>query len=328
MHTLDVNETVRDAQFLNCDNAHLAAVLQFYGARDPSAPMGEQWYFELRMDTLVPVTARVPVLEAIARHSGVVLTRTQIPAERYHETLAAFIRDGHPVIIYGDSIDMPWLPYFGNESSPHPTLVDGIADDWSQVRVVEAYTNTTPDGPVIPGPAFVSRVDFDTLVAALPPERRGEVIVFDGRQDPDPVPPADTLRANAHAISVHVGELDELRTFAERGRAAAADLSAMASFDLGCWEVTRARSCHERWLGRLSAADPGLVPATLVEQFATDIADPWRRVSQFAFIAAQRLRRGAAVPTVSFELISDHLADAELRFAGALLRRLDRSAER
>jgi hypothetical protein len=92
----------------------------------------------------------------------------------------------------------------------------------------------------------------------------------------------------------------------------------MARFDLGCWEMTRARSCHAAWLARLSAQSPALITPELAERFAGEVAGPWKRVSQFAFLAHQRLLRGSVPPPTCFEMI-EQVSMAEIGFATALL---------
>lgn len=319
---LGVAETVPDAPHLNCDNAHLAALQQFYDAPSPSAPMGSQWSFELQDDSLVPVTLRQPVLEAIADHSGLVFRREQLPEGSYHDLLAASLREGRPLIVYGDSLHMPWLPYYGHESAPHPVVLDGVAEDGSVFHVVEAYTNTTPNGPVVPGPAVVERADFDKLVSALEDDRRGEVIWLVDRRRPTPPPPLESMRANAESVLRTVEGEGQLAELGRRGRDAQTDVTALAEFDLGCWEMTRARSCHAVWLDRLARSSPEALPLGLAERFAVQIAEPWRRVSQFAFLAHQRALRGSRVPTTSFDLLEGDLPAAEVAFANALLEHL------
>lgn len=286
--------------------------------------MGAQWHFGLREDSLVPVTVCAPILHIIARYTGLVLRRYQIPLDSYYDEITESILAGDPVIVYGDSILMPWLPYFGYESAPHPTIVDGISDDGSEVHIVEAYTNKTPNGAVVPRRTTVSRREFDLLLKALPPEQRGEVIAYQGRCEPDPVDPKETLRANAEAILQSGVGRGEFCEFAARGRAASRDAEAMARFDLGCWEMTRARSCHAVWLARLAAASPELISPALAERFAAEVAEPWKRVSQFAFLAHQRVLRGSPPPPTSFEMLERQIPEAETQFATALLDHLEK----
>jgi hypothetical protein len=94
-----VAATVVDAPWLNCDNAHLAALSQFYGAARPSDAMGLQWAFELRSTDQVPATLRVPVLESIARETGLVFSRRRIALPAYYDELAVLLAAGTPVII-------------------------------------------------------------------------------------------------------------------------------------------------------------------------------------------------------------------------------------
>jgi hypothetical protein len=316
-----VAETVPDAPWLNCDNAHLAALLQFYGAADPSGPMGQQWGFALRSTAEVPVTLGLPVLTAIERETGLVFDRRQVPMAEYHETVEATTAAGTPMIIYGDAFHMPWLPYFGNDSSAHPTILAGVSAG-EKFHIVEAYTNSTPWGRVVPGPATVTRAEFDTLVEALHPAQRGEVISLSARRAADPRPLREILRANADGVLARVRDAGDMAAFAGWARGHAGDATAMALYDLGCWEVTRARSCHASWLRRVAGAVPGALPEGFADRFAAEVDLPWRRVSQFAFVNAQRVARGARPATASMELV-EQLAVAEVALAGELARHLD-----
>ncbi|GGS49207.1 hypothetical protein F2B00_09755 [Streptomyces parvus] len=318
---IPVVETVTDAPWLNCDNAHLAALQQFYGVSEPSAAMGLQWSFELRTTDEVPVTLRVPVLDSIARETGLVFERRQLPLPGYYDDVAALVAEGTPLIVYGDAFHMPWLPYFGNDSSAHPTILAGVTDD--AFHIVETYTNSTPWGRVVPGPARVPRPEFEKLVAALGPGQRGEVLFLVSRVPANPTDPADALRANAEAVLRQVGERGDMATYAQWARDNATDPEAMGRYDLGCWEVTRARSCHSVWLGRLAGTRPDLLPADLAQRFHEEIDLPWRRASQFAFVNSQRVAKGAKPSTASFDLVAGRLADAETAFARDLLTHLD-----
>ncbi|MEV4556230.1 hypothetical protein AB0K51_04435 [Kitasatospora sp. NPDC049285] len=318
--------TVTDAPWLNCDNAHLAALQQFYGVADPSAAVGLQWAFELRSVDEVPVTLRVPVLESIARESGLVFERRRIPLPGYYDQLADTLAGGTPVIVYGDAFHMPWLPYFGNDSSAHPTILVGLDD--TQCRIVEAYQNSTPWGRVVPGPATVTRAEYEKLVEALGPEQRGETIALAARREAEPTDPAAALRANAEGILATVGDRGDLAAYTAWARAEAGDPVATARYDLGCWEVTRARSCHAVWLRRLSDRRPDLVPDDIARRFHEEIDLGWRRASQFAFVNAQRVAKGARPSTASVDLLDGHLAAAETDFAETLLAHLDRTGGR
>lgn len=316
---LGVSGTLPDAPFLNCDNAHLAALQQFYGAASPADPMGSQWYFRLRTPDQVPETLRVPVLDAIAAMTGLVFERGQLPMPEYYDRVREMVAGGTPLIFYGDAYHMPWLPYFGNDSSAHPTVLHGVTGG-ELFHVVEAYTNSTPWGRVVPGPATVTREEFRTLVEALGPEQIGEVIWLRTRREPAPPDPVDVLRSNAEAIEDRIGHHGDLAGWAQWGRDNADGPETAALFDLGCWEVNRARSCHAAWLRRLAASSPRLLPPEMAERFAAEIAAPWQRVSQFAYVNAQRVRKGSRPSTASCDLI-DGLTSAETSFAHRLLAR-------
>jgi hypothetical protein len=315
---LGVAAEVPDAPWLNCDNAHIAALVQHFGWDAASEPMGCQWYFSFSPSVPVPTLTRIPVLDAVAQLTGQVYRRHQVPIERYADEMAEMLASGRPFIAYGDSYHMPWLPYFGWEASPHPFIIEGVEADGT-VLIVEAYTNSTPKGKVIPGPARVTADDFGTLLRALPPDRAGEVITLESRREPAELDVIATLEANARAIVQSVRDGRELTAFAAQGRASVTDVAEMARFDLSCWEVMRARCCHSAWLARLAGRRPEIMPASLAREFETTIAESWRRASQFAFIGSQRLKRGSPVPSASFDLIEGALTDAETAFGEKLL---------
>lgn len=316
--TTSVSPVVEDAPYLNCDNAHLTALLQFYGVTDPSGPVACQWAVALDpARPLVPATLRAPVLEAIAAETGLVFRREQIPLDRYWPWADAVLAEGTPFIAYGESSLMPWLPYFGNEVGAHPVIVEGREGD--DFVVVEAYTNVTPWGPVVPGRYRVPVEEMRSLVHELDPRQRGEVIVLDGRTTPAPRSVTEHLRDNAASILATVRDESALAVFAERGRASVGDVAAMQQFDLGCWELARARGAHAVWLRRLVDREPTALPVGIVERFEQQIAAAWRKASQFAFVASQRAQREVFQVPASCDLIEVQIATAEAELAAEML---------
>lgn len=314
---IGVNNAIEDAPTLNCDHASLTALLQFYGLPDPSTPIGSQWHFRLKRPHQLPGTMRVPVLRSIARETGFGFTQRQLEFPRFYDDVLNLVRRGVPVIVYGNQFNMPWVPYFQNEPASHPFIIDGI-DGTDQVHVLEAYLNNSDWGPCNPSEQWISRALLSKAVETLDGPLRGRIMHFRKRVEADPVELATQLTDNAAAIEEALDQRDEFRRFSRRGRRQATDVESMKVFDLACWEMTRSRACHLRWLRR-NVGRPGALHADAVERFATEIADPWQRVSQFAHIGFKRVEMGARPPAVSFDLIANDLAEAELAFAREIL---------
>lgn len=313
--TLGVSEIIDDAPNLNCDNANVSALAQFYGVAEPSAPVGCQWHFSLPRPGRLPAILRTPTLRAFADRTGLVFRRAR-PGRDYYDRVRGLVRDGVPVMVYGNQYNMKWVPYYRNEVASHPFIVDGL--DTGGYHVLEAYQNTSDWGECSPSELWITDAELAYAVETLDGPLRGVVIHLAGRRDPVEIDPVDDIRRNAAMILRRIGEQDGLAEFSRRFRLQATDTQAMKLYDLSCWELTRARSCHLRWLRLRSAADDR-IPRELVDRFEAELVTPWRRALQFAHLGFKRVEAGAAPPMVSFDLVERDIAAAEVSLAKEML---------
>lgn len=306
---IGVSHEIEDSPTLNCDHANLSALMQFYGEPVPTTAFGCQWHFGLRGPDELPDTLRVPTLEAIRRQTGFVFADRILADDDFVDTVVGLVEGGVPVMVYGNQFHMHWVPYYQHEVASHPFIVDGL-DGPDRFHVLEAYRNTSDWGDCLPVELWIDRDTLVTAVSTLEGPLHDRVLYLSGRVDPVDVDLLDHVVANAEGLAARVGEAGELAAFAERARASARDLPAVKLFDLACWEVIRARSCHLRWLERVAAVDDRL-PQALVERFTTEVVTPWQRVSQFAHIGFKRVEAGSRPPQVSFDMI-EQLAGVEV----------------
>jgi hypothetical protein len=317
--TLRVSEIIDDAPNLNCDNANVSALAQHYGIKEPSSPVGCQWHFSMPKPGKLPTILRTPTLRAFAARTGLVFRRARPEPATYYDRVQDLVRGGVPVMVYGNQYNMKWVPYYRNEVASHPFIVDGL--DPGRYHVLEAYQNTSDWGECSPSELWISEAELADAVETLDGPLRGIMIYLSGRREPDEVDPVDDIRLNATGILRRVGEQGGLARFSRRFRRQATNVEAMKLYDLSCWELTRSRSCHLRWL-RLRSAVDSRIPVDLVDRFEAELVAPWRRALQFAHLGFKRVEAGARPPMVSFDLIEKDIAAAEVSLAREMLARM------
>src|SRR5947209_11313074 len=124
--TLRVSEIIDDAPNLNCDNANVSALAQYYGVKEPSSPVGCQWHYALAKPGRLPDILRTSTLRAFAKRTGLVFRRTVLGFDGYYDEVQRLVRNGVPVMVYGNQYNMKWVPYYRNEVASHPFIVDGL----------------------------------------------------------------------------------------------------------------------------------------------------------------------------------------------------------
>jgi len=245
---LDINENVEEALCLNCDNVHLVALLNFFGVGDAFAAIAAQWFFGWLVDpstpVRVPTTSRVPILAAIAQETGVHFERLRLCHDDFYRSLHKSLDRGAPAIVYGDSYSMEWLPFYRNEHGAHPVIVAGWDAAEGIYHVVEAYRNRTPYGACHPSRVQVTSHDFDQMIRELSLDN-ADIIIPRTRERVRPTDLREVLRANAEAILQNIAKRGELRAYVNEARTFAGDLAAAQRFDLGCWEIARARIARD-----------------------------------------------------------------------------------
>ncbi len=316
--TLRVSEIIDDAVNLNCDNANVSALAQYYGVKEPSSPVGCQWHFSLPRPGQLPPILRTPTLRAFATRTGLVFRRSRPSFESYYRRVRSLVRGGVPVMVYGNQFNMKWVPYYRNDAASHPFIVDGL--DSGRFHVLEAYWNNTDWGECSPRELWITDDEMADAVETLDGPLRGIMIYLLGRREPVAADPISDIRANAVDILRNVGERDGLGAFSRRFRRQSTDRQAMKLYDLSCWDLARARSCHLRWL-RLRSTVDDRIPADLVDRFEAEVVLPWRRALQFAHLGFKRVQAGSPPPLVSFDLLERDIAAAEVSLARQLLDR-------
>src|ERR1700690_28101 len=231
--TLGVSEIIDDAANLNCDNANVSALAQYYGVKEPSSPVGCQWHFSLPRAGHLPPILRTPTLRAFAERGGLVFRRSRPGFERYYDRLRSLVRGGVPVMVYGNQFNMKWVPYYRNDVASHPFIIDGIGP--GRFHALEAYWNNTDWGECSPSSLWITDEELAEATETLEGPLRGIMIYLRGRREPAEADPGSDIRANAAGILRSVGERDGLGTFSRRFRRQSADWAAMKLYDLSCW---------------------------------------------------------------------------------------------
>jgi hypothetical protein len=314
--TLGVSEIIDDAANLNCDNANVSALAQYYGVKEPSSPVGCQWHFSLPRAGHLPPILRTPTLRAFAERGGLIFRRSRPGFERYYDRLRSLVRGGVPVMVYGNQFNMKWVPYYRNDVASHPFIIDGIGP--GRFHALEAYWNNTDWGECSPSSLWITDEELAEATETLEGPLRGIMIYLRGRREPAEADPGSDIRANAAGILRSVGERDGLGRFSRRFRRQSADWAAMKLYDLSCWDYTRSRSCHLRWLRLQSAVNDRISPG-LVDRFEAEVVLPWRRALQFAHLGFKRVQAGSPPPMVSFDLVEKNIAAAEVSLARQML---------
>jgi hypothetical protein len=267
----------------------------------------------------LPSVVRIPTLRAFAARTGLVFRRSRLGFDGYYDRLHRLVRDGVPVMVYGNQFNMKWVPYYRNDPASHPFIVDGLGP--GRVHALEAYWNNTDWGECSPTELWITDEELADAVETLEGPLRGIMIYLSGRREQLAADPVSDIRANAADILRGVGERGGLAAFSRRFRRQSADWPAMKLYDLSCWDLTRLRSCHLRWL-RLQSAVNDDIPADLVDRFEAEVVVPWRRALQFAHLGVKRVQAGARPPMVSFDLIENDIAAAEVSLAREMLDRV------
>jgi hypothetical protein len=221
-------------------------------------------------------------------------------------------------MVYGNQYNMKWVPYYRHEIASHPFIVDGLGQ--GVYHVLEAYQNTSDWGECSPTELWITDNELAEAVETLEGPLNGIMIYLSERREPVEADPVDDIRVNSAGILREVGEQDGLGALSRRFRQESTDLQAMKLFDLSCWELTRSRSCHLRWLRLQSAADSRICD-DLPDRFEAEVVTPWRRALQFAHLGFKRVEAGARPPMVSFDLIEKDITTAEVSLAQEMLDR-------
>lgn len=295
-----------DAPVLDCYENNLQVLARQAGAADVSTPFARDWAFRPEDGDTPPRFARQPIEERLREDTGLILTWHGVPPEVPPiEACARLLVGGRPVLAVADAYHMDWLPYAGNTHMTHSFIVNGVDAARGQASIVDAYHNDTAWGPARPAITTLSRAALAGLLGG------GARL---GTLEPGPPgPPLNvqaTLSANSREITRAMAGGDFQRYVADR-RDRADQPGAIASVALACWLGERSRTRYARWLGQVAEALALPPLADLAVWFTDDVAANWRRASELAYLAQQRVQRGRRAPGAVFDTLAGPVADAE-----------------
>jgi hypothetical protein len=313
-----------DSAYLDCLNDNLAVLLRYLGVADVRTPFACQWHFEV--DPARPLDSlsleRTPITTVIRAQTGCAIERVRFEAGDLLAQCAPFIARDEPALVFGDAYAMPWLPYFERAHMEHSFIVDSIAADRQSLHLVDAYENRTEWGAATPTETTIARDVFERAVRELDALNAGYFWIVRRVDQPDALDLPALLRDNAEQIGIQLGERQRLAQFCAWYAERITDLEAMKQFTLDCWLIARTRAYHQLWLADLERTHPKILPPDFAALFGQDVAAPWQRVSEFAYILSRRLSQGRRPPDTCFQMIRDVVQPNELRVADALARSL------
>lgn len=308
-----------DSALLDCIDDNLAVLLGHTGVEDVRTPFACQWHFAFDPEGARPLRlARTPVEELIARHSGARIVTGTLDARPLAETCAAHAAAGTPLLLFGDAFLMPWLPYFAREHMEHSFIVDGASDDGLFVHVVDAYANRTAWGEAAPVQTELHVLGLERMVRDLESAHAGTWRTVERAEVESPWDVPALLRENAAAILRTVGEERQVERFSRHYAERAGDAEALGPFVLACWLAARARALHGLWLADVARERPHLLSEEIARRYAEEVAAPWQRASEFAYVMLRRVSQGKAAPDVCFRILEQTVAPGEVRCAQAL----------
>jgi hypothetical protein len=298
-----------DSAYLDCINDNIAVLLDFYGVGDVRTPFACHWRFDFADGAPddQPALESLPVPELVER-----LTGWRLASLAGGEAPWSPVLDGTPVLAFGDSFEMSWLPYVGRRHIVHSFIIDGVDRDRGIVRVADAYENRTEWGEVSPQTLELPFDELERVLAAEVRWRGSTLHVLERVPSSTPVDPDRVLQEGAEQMRGAAAPGGAIDVFTDHYEASRDDLEAARHFTLACWSATRARALLALWLGERAASRPSLEP--LAEELAT-IGAAWKRVSEFAYIAERRASLGREAPRAAFELLRTQVRPSELAAA-------------
>ncbi len=316
--------TDSDSAYLDCLNDNLAVLLDHLGAPDTRTPFACQWYFDFDPADADhgPILANLSVEDLIREQTGCTLHKYQFERGRAVEQCSTFVKDGQPVLVFGDAYLMPWLPYFGREHMEHSFIVDGISADHKLLHIVDAYTNRTEWGMAAPTETCLPALGLEPITQDFDSPHRGSFWIMQQTATATPADVGALLKRNAEQMRVQARSDGPLALFCQHYAQAITDVPAVKAFTLACWLVARARAYHQLWLSDIARAQPDLLDQRFVDLFAQDVVQPWQRVSEFAYILFRRVSQGRKPPDTCFQMLAETVRPQEERSAILLAEQL------
>ncbi|HEY0604757.1 MAG TPA: hypothetical protein VGD58_17700 [Herpetosiphonaceae bacterium] len=316
--------TDTDSAYLDCLNDNLAVLLDHLGVRDTRTPFACQWYFDFDPAAAAhgPILESLSVEELIREQTGCTLQKCEFERGHAVEQCSAFVERGQPVLVFGDAFLMPWLPYFGREHMDHSFIVDGISADHKLLHLVDAYTNRTEWGMAAPTETCLPALALEPITQDLDSPHCGSFWLMQQTAEAAPADVGALLRRNAEQMRVQARPGGPLTAFCRHYAQAITDAPAVKDFTLACWLVARARAYHQLWLSDVARAQPDLLDPGFVDLFKRDVAQPWQRVSEFAYILFRRVSQGRTPPETCFQMLAQTVRPQEEQAAILLAEQL------
>jgi|SRR5437588_7075836 len=298
-----------DSAHLDCINDNIAVLLDFHGVGDVRTPFACHWRFDFPggAPDEQPALESMPVPELVER-----LTGWRLAPLSDGEAAWSLVVDGTPVLAFGDSFEMSWLPYVGRRHIVHSFIVDGVDRDAGIVRVADAYQNRTEWGEVSPQTLELPLEELERILAAEVRWRGSSLHVLERVPSSRPIDPDGLLYEGAAQMRVAAAPGGAIDVFADHYEARRDDLEAARRFTLACWSAARARTLLALWLADRAPSRPSL--ETLADGFA-EVGATWKRVPEFAYVAERRVALGREAPRTAFDLLRTKVRPAELAAA-------------
>ena len=311
-----------DSEFLDCLSDNLAVLLDHQDIADIRTPFAYQWYFDFdsARDAGMPKLERVSITESIYQQTGCVTRHAQFEPGQYLEACLPHLRDNRPVLIFGDSYFMPWLPYFGRQHMEHSFIVDGISDDQKLLHLVDAYQIRTEWGNAAPTDTYLPTMALARIIEELDTAYARSYLILESERQAEEVDLAALLKQNASQIADLVGDKEMVLQFSRHFRARMTDAAAMKDFSLACWLVARARKLHGLWLSDTAKGHPDLLNPAFVEQYELNVSAPWQKVAEFSYLLSRRVSQGRTAPDTCFQMLEETIHPNEIQTAKALAR--------
>ena len=310
-----------DSAHMDCVEDNLALLLLHLGQRDVRTPFACQWHFFFDEAQSLPVLSRDSLQRRIEEQTGCRVCQKELDIARSSDVLSAFLENGQPILVFGDAFFVPWLPYFGQDHHEHSFIIDGMSEDKQFVHIVDAYENTTAWGKALPVACELPTAAL-SVIFNLESEHAKTILWLEPTGEAPGLNTRNMLLENVrHIITSH--QQGQLPHFAHYYRSLMPDVESAQKLEIALWLISRARALHGLWLRDIASQHPVLLPDSYADCYEQQIALPWKRVCEQAYLLMQRIRRGRSAPEGCFHLIENTLAPQEAQMAERLLHHLE-----
>lgn len=308
-----------DVAYLDCFTDNLAVLLCHLGIEDVRTPFACQWDFDFDL-TREPtaVLEHTEIETMIHQQTGCRVSRRCLDDKQYVEACSSLIQKNIPVLLFGDTYHMPWLPYYEQEHIKHSFLIDGVNYATQTVHIIDAYMNHTAWGLASPTETTLSFMALHEAILALDDPDAYCLFTLELAEKPVPSNTRVLLQQNARQILHHIQDNTSLLRFNDYYRQHVTDVAAIKQFTLSCWSIARSRALHQLWLADIGRSNPEILDPAFAVSFQHEISQPWQQVSEFAYILLRRVNLGRRAPESCFQTIEETLAPHEIQAARTL----------